>query len=153
MYIYMYLHFLWYYLKEILFSICFRVLSEPYSLTSVHGLYTQKRIGKQANNKHNIIKGSLTLYSETRVDGVKIRYLLKLHFYMNTNFDSLDRHTDGRKTHRHYMNTENTDIQTDNMCIVQVMNMAAGVCIFVCLMFVLTVFSRWILLTVLMILT
>ena len=26
-----------------------RVLSEPYSLTSVHGLYTQKRIKKEAN--------------------------------------------------------------------------------------------------------
>jgi hypothetical protein len=45
---------------------------------------------------------------------------------MNTNFDSLDRHTDGQKTHRHYMNTQDTDIQIDNMYIVQVMNMAAG---------------------------
>jgi hypothetical protein len=54
---------------------------------------------------------------------------------MNTNFGSLDRHTDGRKTHRHYMNTWDTDIQTDNMCIVQVMNMTAGDFVFVCLMF------------------
>jgi hypothetical protein len=31
----------------LIFSSNFRVLSEPYSLTSVHGLYTQKRLKKQ----------------------------------------------------------------------------------------------------------
>ena len=54
---------------------------------------------------------------------------------MNTNFDSLDRLTDGRKTHRLYMNTQDTDIKTDNMYIVQVMNMAAGV-LCICLLIV-----------------
>ena len=57
-----------------------------------------------------------------------------MHLYINTNFDSLDRHTDGRKTHRGYMNTQDTDIQTDNMYIVQVMNMAAGVYLSICLL-------------------
>jgi len=50
---------------------------------------------------------------------------------MNTNFDSLDRHTDWRKTHRHYSNTRDTDITF----IVQWMNTAAGIIEFVCLMF------------------
>ena len=50
---------------------------------------------------------------------------------MNTNFDRLDRHTDGRKTHRPYLNTHYTDIQTDNMCSVWMMHTAAGFCLFV----------------------
>ena len=54
---------------------------------------------------------------------------------MNTNFDSLDRHTDWQKIHRHYLNTQDTDIQTDIIFIVQVMNMADGAIEFVCLMF------------------
>jgi len=65
-----------------------------------------------------------------------------MHLYINTNFDSLDRHTDGRKTHRRYMNTQDTDIQTDNMYIVQVMNMAAGVLSICLLDVVLTVFLQ-----------
>jgi hypothetical protein len=34
---------------------------------------------------------------------------------MNTNFDRLDRHTERRKKHRRYVNTQDTDVQTDNI--------------------------------------
>ncbi len=50
---------------------------------------------------------------------------------MNTNFDKLDRHTDGWKIHRRYVNTQDTDIQTDNMCSVWMMHVVAGFCVFV----------------------
>jgi hypothetical protein len=59
-------------------------------------------------------KKKCSYYNETRVDGVKIIYELKLLFYMNTNLDSLDRHTDEQKTHRHYfeyMGYRHTDRQ------------------------------------------
>ena len=35
-----------------------------------------------------------------------------------------------QKTHRRYLNTQDTDIQTDNMCSVWMMNTAAGFCVF-----------------------
>jgi len=47
---------------------------------------------------------------------------------MNTDFDRLARHTEGRKTHIRYMNTHNTDVQTDNMYIVRTMRLADGFC-------------------------
>ncbi len=45
---------------------------------------------------------------------------------MNTNFDRSDRHTAGRKTQRRYMNTHDTDAQTDNKCSMRMMHMADG---------------------------
>jgi len=35
-----------------------------------------------------------------------------------------------QKTHRRYLNTQDTDIQTDNMCSVWMMHAAAGFCVF-----------------------
>jgi hypothetical protein len=49
---------------------------------------------------------------------------------MNTNFDRLDRHKEGRKTHRRYVNTQDTDVQTDNICS-DISTRQAGFCVFV----------------------
>ena len=39
---------------------------------------------------------------------------------------------EGWKKHRHYTNTQDTDIQTDNMFSAWMMHTAAGFCVFVC---------------------
>ena len=44
---------------------------------------------------------------------------------MYTNFDRLDRHTEGQKTYRRYVNTQETNVQTDNICSVWMMHTAA----------------------------
>jgi hypothetical protein len=53
-----------------------------------------------------------------------------------------------QKTHRRYLNTQDTDIQTDNMCSVWMMHAAAGFCVFsVCYVyskgFLRMAFSNW----------